>query len=260
MDARAIGIALCLAGAVVGGAQAFAADPELEAVRRELRDLRTILEHQQTLLNELKAALARVEQTMAQTGRRKAAVPREIVVSVEGQPFKGRADAPVTMVEFSDFQCPYCGRFARDVLPGVQRELIETGKLKYVYRDYPLASHAQAKPAAQAANCAGQQGQFWAMHDWLFAHQAEINAALLRGAGAELGLDVAAYQACIDGGATQADIDRDVRDGINAGVRGTPAFLIGRTGPNHTVTGELATGVQPLEAIRARVEALMAEK
>lgn len=249
---------ICVALLAVGGGPGFvhAAESELEALRRDVRELRTMLEAQQAILNELKSGLARLETTAAQ-GRRRAPEPaREVTVSVEGQPFKGRPDAPVTVVEFSDFQCPYCGRFFRDVLPAVERELIATGKVKFVYRDYPLPSHAHARRAAYAAGCAGRQGKFWPMHDWLFVHQTELGAAAVKKAGGEVGLDAAAYEACLQAEGPKAEVDRDFRDGQKAGLRGTPSFVIGRTTPDQTVTGQMVMGSQSLESLRAQVDAL----
>jgi protein-disulfide isomerase len=252
---------ICVALLVLGAnpPSAHAAESELEALRRDVRELRMMLEAQQAILHELKRSLNRLEQTGVQATRRVPEPAREVTISVEGRPFKGRPDAPVTAVEFSDYQCPYCGRFFSDVLPAVERELIATGKLKLVYRDYPLPSHAHARGAAYAAGCAAQQGKFWAMHDWLFAHTTELDAAALKKAGVEVGLDGAAYEACLQAEGPKADVDRDVRDGVKAGLRGTPSFVVGRTMPDQTVTGEMVTGVQSLESLRAKVNALIDE-
>ncbi len=249
---RAIIAGICVVLSVVAARPAVvhAAESEVEALRREVRELRAMLDAQQTLLVEMKNRLTRLEQTVAQGQR------REVTVSVEGQPFKGRPDAPVTLVEFSDYQCPYCGAFFSEVLPAVERELIATGKLKFVYRDYPLLSHAYARGAAYAAGCAAQQDKFWTMHNWLFSHQTELDAAAFKKAGSEIGLDALAYEACLQAEGPKAEVDRDVRDGVKAGLRGTPSFVVGRTMPDQTVTGEMVTGVQSLESLRAKVDAL----
>ena len=235
-----------------GLVQAQTVPSELEALRREVQSLRALVNAQQAAIAELKAAMARLEQAAAQRSE----APREIMVSIDGQPFRGRVDAPVTLVEFSDFECQFCAKFFRDVLPAVERELIATGKVKMVYRDFPLPNHPYAEEAAYAGICADQQHQFWAMHDRMFANQRALDPTSLRGYAKGLGLDTAAFETCMQSDGPKADIERDKRDGVAAGVRGTPAFLIGRTGPGTTVTGELVIGVQSLDAIRAKVEAL----
>lgn len=235
-----------------GLVQAQAAPSDLEALRREVQSLRALVNAQQGTIAELKAAMARLEQAVAQ----RSDAPREVTVSIDGQPVRGRPDAPVTVVEFSDFECPFCARFARDVFPAVDRELIATGRVKLIYRDFPLPIHPYAEEAAYAGICADQQGKFWAMHDRMFADQRALDPTSLRQHAKDLGLDSAAFETCMQSDGPKADIERDKRDGVAAGVRGTPAFLIGRTGPGTTVTGELVIGVQSLEAIRAKVEAL----
>lgn len=234
--------------------------PNLEEIRQELAQVLEALEEQRAAIADLRDAVERLEQASrgAQTRRGRQEAPRVVTVSTVDQPFKGRSDAPVTLVEFSDFQCPYCGRFFRDALPAVERDLIASGKVRFVYRHFPLPTHAHARAAAHAAVCAKRQGKFWEMHDWLFANQATLDASALARAGRDLGLDVVAYDACRDSADVKAEVESDVRDGVKAGVRGTPAFVIGRTEPGGTVTGEMAIGVQSSDGLRAKVEALTA--
>src|SRR6266849_1457871 len=97
-------------------------------------------------------------------------------INVTGEPFKGAANAKVALIEFSDFQCPFCGRYDKDTYPQLLKDYVDTGKVKYVWRDYPLDFHRNAEKAAEAARCAGEQGRFWEMHDRLFANQQTIAA------------------------------------------------------------------------------------
>ncbi|MFQ5945764.1 MAG: DsbA family protein, partial [Anaerolineae bacterium] len=120
-------------------------------------------------------------------------------------PAKGAADAPVTIVEFSDFQCPACGAFAATVLPTLEAAYVDTGQVRIIFRDFPLIQHEQAGLAAQAGACSHEQGLFWQMHDLIFARQTEwagqTNAAdLFRGYASLVGLDVDAFGACLDSG------------------------------------------------------------
>jgi protein-disulfide isomerase len=252
--------AICVAVLVPAGGTRGQPASDLEGLRQELERVRAALDEQRAALAELKDAVERLEQASkaAQERRGRAEQPRVVTVSTEDRPFKGHLKAPVTLVEFSDFQCPYCARFFHEALPALERELIATGKVRFVYRHFPLPVHTQARVAAQAATCAQRQGKFWEMHDWLFANQAALDGSAFARAGRDLALDVAAYDACRESPEVKAEVERDVRDAVKAGVRGTPAFVIGRSEPNGTVTGEVAIGVHSIEAIRAQVEALTA--
>src|SRR3989338_199678 len=99
------------------------------------------------------------------------ALPARIKASADDDPFKGSKDAPVTIIEFSDYQCPYCARFDQQTLPALTDNYINTGKVKFVYRDFPLAFHKNAQKASEASECADEQGKFWEMHDKIFENQ-----------------------------------------------------------------------------------------
>jgi protein-disulfide isomerase len=161
-------------------------------------------------------------------------------VSVDGAPFKGPATAPVTIVEFSDFHCPFCKR----VLPTLgQLESQYGDKVKLVFRDYPIDNlHPAARKAHEAARCAHDQGKFWAYHDALFAKAPKASLEQLKTSAQEVGLDVVAFEQCFNSGTYQAAVQRDVEEGTRIGVTGTPAFFI---------NGRLVSGAQPLESFVA---------
>lgn len=230
------------------------------ALRQELDQLRADVEKQRAAIAELRETVERLQQERraAQQRRARTDQPRVVTVNTDHRPSKGHLEAPLTLVEFSDFQCPYCSRFFRDVLPALERELIATGKVRFVYRHYPLPTHSHARGAAQAAICAHRQGKFWEMHDWLFANQTALNESAFDRAGRDLELDAAAYDACRESPEVKAEVEQDVRDAVQAGVRGTPAFVLGRSEANGTVSGEVAVGVYSIEEIREQVEALTA--
>lgn len=157
-------------------------------------------------------------------------------VSIEGAPFRGAAEAPVTIVEFSEFQCPFCSR-----VQGTLKQLLERypGKVKLVYRDFPLDSlHPKARLAAEAARCAKDQEKFWEYHDKLFTHFPQAAPDDLKQYAAQLGLDGAKFDSCLSGGVHKAAVQRDFDEGTRLGVTGTPAFFI---------NGRVLTGAQPLE-------------
>lgn len=167
-------------------------------------------------------------------------------VDISKNYFKGEEDAPVTMIEFSDFQCPFCGRFFAQTLPLIEEQYIKTGKVKFVYKDFPLESiHPMALPAALAARCAGEQGKFWEYHDMIFENQALLSDASLRQWASNLGLNTANFNSCLDSQKYLSEIRQDLQEGDAAGVRGTPGFL---------VNGQLISGAQPFSAFQQAIE------
>jgi protein-disulfide isomerase len=173
-------------------------------------------------------------------------------------PALGRPDAPVTIVEFSDYQCPFCQRFAATTLPLLRKDYIDAGKVRYVFRDYPLAQlHPNARPAAEAAHCAGEQGKYWEMHDVLFQNQQALNPSQLAEHARSIGLDGATFQRCLSSGRNAKRIDRGLADGAAAGVQGTPGFVIGLTKAGDTVEGTPIRGALPLETFRQIINQLL---
>ena len=145
-------------------------------------------------------------------------------VAVEGSPSEGPKDALVTLVEFSDFQCPYCAR----IQPTLKRIKDTYGeKLRFVFRQFPLNSiHPQAQKAAEASLCANDQGRFWEMHDKLFETDTSLKIDDIRGRATSLELNLEEFNQCLDSGKYAAVVQQDVVDGVKAGVTGTPALFI----------------------------------
>lgn len=148
---------------------------------------------------------------------------KRVEVSVDDDPFVGPKEAPVTVVEFSDYQCPFCGR-ARSTV----KQMTETykDKVKYVFRDFPLSFHQDAFAAHVAANCAGEQGKYWEFNAKLFAQQKALKVESLKSYAQELGLDTKTFNDCLDSNKYAEEVKKDMDDGIKAGVNGTPAFFI----------------------------------
>lgn len=163
---------------------------------------------------------------------------------------KGDLDAPVTMVEWSDFECPFCGRFYSGAYKQIVSEYVDTGKVRFVYRDFPLSFHPQAQKAAEAAECAGEQGKFYEMHDLLFEKGVSGGVASFKTYASEIKLDTAKFNTCLDDGKMAAEVKKDMADGAAAGVTGTPGFII---------NGKLVSGAQPFEAFKAIIDAELAK-
>ena len=149
---------------------------------------------------------------------------------VDDDPFLGDDNAPVTIVEFSDFQCPYCSRFRDQTFDLIKENYIDTGKVRFVYRDFPLSSiHPMAQKAAEASECADEQDKFWEYHDKLFAGQSSFSVDSFKQWAKDLGLDATKFNSCLDSGKYTNEVKSDLADATASGGSGTPYFLIGNT-------------------------------
>jgi protein-disulfide isomerase len=176
-------------------------------------------------------------------------------VSIEGAYTMGSKDAPLTMVEFTDFQCPFCQRFHVQTFADLKKNYIDTGKLRFVSRDLPLDFHPNALQAAQAGRCAGEQGQFWAMRDRMNANPEKLDMASLAEYALDLKLNVANFRSCIDSGKYKNAIRSDSQTAEKIGANGTPSFVLGKSTPDG-VDGELIIGALPYEVFDQKLKAL----
>lgn len=170
-------------------------------------------------------------------------------LSAEGNYFKGDEDAPVTLYEFSDYQCPFCARFFSGTLPQIEEGYIKTGKVKLVFKDFPLDSlHPEATPAALAARCAGDQGKFWEFHDKIFENQQLLSSAAYSTWAQELGLDVSTFGNCFSTRKHLPAVRKDMLEGQQAGIQGTPGFV---------VDGQVISGAQPYPVFQQAIESAL---
>jgi protein-disulfide isomerase len=151
--------------------------------------------------------------------------------TADGYWYKGQADAPVTVTVFGDFQCPSCYQAFQRIEPNIDQNYVDTGKIKFVFHDFPLPMHPNAVPAALAARAAGAQGKFWAMHDLLYARQSEWSGSgdamkFFKTYAGELGLDQAAFDSAVDNKTYAPAIDAAVADGNKQGINATPTYLV----------------------------------
>lgn len=163
-------------------------------------------------------------------------------VSADDDPYKGPKDAPITLIEFSEFQCPYCKR-ARPVISQILKEY--DGKVRYVFRDFPLGFHNQAKGAANAANCANDQGKYWAFNEQLWATQGSHSPEQLDKIAEDLDLKMDEFKKCVDSKKYYSEIAKDQKEGSDAGVGGTPAYFI---------NGIFLSGAQPFESFKEVID------
>ncbi|MYC82575.1 MAG: thioredoxin domain-containing protein [Acidobacteria bacterium] len=182
-------------------------------------------------------------------------------INIRGLPFMGSAEAKVTMIEFSDYQCFFCRRHDRQVAPRIVEDYVESGRVKYVFADFPLASHAGASKAAQAAHCAGDQGKYWEMNDLLFRHPQSLTSGTLKAFGSSLELDNQVLLDCVESGKYAQKVRDGLSQGKRVGVRGTPSFFFGltdKTQPTIRVRKTL-TGAHPYPAFQRLIENLLAQ-
>lgn len=176
------------------------------------------------------------------SGQPQVAGARVEVSTSPDDPVRGNPQAPVTIVEFSDFQCPFCAR----VEPTLKQILKDyQDQVRLFYKDFPLPIHQNAQNAALAALCAKEQEKFWEYHDKLFENQEKLGVLDLKRYAQELGLATTQFNSCFESKKYQAQIDQDIKDGQAAGVQGTPAFFI---------NGRLISGAQPFENFKAIIE------
>ncbi len=168
--------------------------------------------------------------------------PRAVVAIPEGTPSRGPVSAPIVLVEYTDYQCPYCSR-AQPTIDAVMERY--DGQVRHVFKNLPLPMHQQAQLAGEAALCAQDQGKFWEFHDWLFENQRTMNRESMITEAGELGMNADLFTACISDGTYQAKVDADMKEARGFGITGTPGFMI---------NGRVLTGAQPLEAFEAIID------
>lgn len=182
----------------------------------------------------------------------------DLHTSVSPNSRRGRG-AHIVLVEFSDFQCPYCGRYARDTFPQLAEEYIDRGVIDYVFRSFPLGFHALAAKAAEAVECAGEQHKYWEMHDRLFADQQQLTTAFLERHANAIGLNEQAFRLCL-GGQMALRVAADQSEGARLGVTATPTFLLGTMEANGGLRlRRRIAGAQPYRVFKAAIDSIVRE-
>lgn len=253
---RTAALALCLivAAALPSAAQQTS---ELAEIRAKLAALEAAQQAMAKDVAEIKAILLAITRPAAPPPGPLTDV--NVTVAVDGRPSQGRPDAKVVLVEFSDFQCPFCGRYSRETYPQIVKEYVESGAVKYVFRHFPIEQlHPQAKGAAQAAECAAAQGKFWPVHARLFGNQNALALSSLPQVVAGLGLNDASFRPCLNAPLLTA-VTADLDAGAKLGITGTPTFFIGTMQPDGTVRAvKRVIGAVPFATFKAALDAVLA--
>jgi protein-disulfide isomerase len=227
--------ALALAVVVPLGAERGISKKQADEILDELRQIRQLLEKQANSAPPDRPLRARV--------------------AVAGAYALGPVDAPITMVEFTDFQCPFCQRFYASTFGELKKNYIDTGKVRFVSRDLPLEFHPNAMQAALAGRCAGEQGRFWPMRDRMGSNPEQLDLNHLIRYAAELKLDLAKFHSCVTSAKYKDAVEKDVQEALRIGASGTPSFVIGKTEPDG-VDGELIIGAMPYQLFDEKLKEL----
>lgn len=216
----------------------------------------TLQQQNDEILRELRAIRMLLERLTTPQQQAQAPPATARITNLAGYSL-GKADAPLTMVEFTDLQCPYCRHFVLTSFDEIKKNWIDTGKLRFVTRDFPITDlHAQAMPAARAARCAGEQGKFWEMRIALLRNANLLSPAYISATASDLKLDAKAFAACTASTRFDADIQSDMQEGARLNLAGTPTFVIGRTA-NGSIEGPLVVGALPYAQFDAKLRQLM---
>jgi len=208
--------------------------------------------------SELDSAVAKLEAKIANIQTLSGQPSQPIKISLDDDPVRGNPDAPITILEFSDFQCPFCARFHQQTLPSIIEEYIDSGKVKLVYRDFPIQSiHPNALPAAVAAECANEQGMYWQYHDTLFEKQnawakLDTGSALSEFSqyASNMGLEKDQFDSCLGSGKYLQEVQHDLSDGRDYDITGTPGFFIG----NEQIGFVKIDGAQPFDSFKKVID------
>jgi len=214
---------------------------QADEILNELRQIRQLLQQQNT-----KAAPAPAPEPP----------PQRAKVSVDGLPMLGVKTAPITIVEFTDYQCPFCQRFHLTTFSEIKKNYIDTGKVRFFSRDMPLDFHPNAMRAAQAARCAQEQGKYWQLRDIMGANPNNLDLdGILRFATVDLKMDGPALRTCIESDKYKAAVQTDTMEAMKIGAQGTPTFIVGKTTPEG-VEGEIMMGALPFPLFDEKLKAL----
>lgn len=220
---------------------------QADAILQELKQIRQLLEKMQST-----AALPGAVQPAAPS------VPDKVSMAMASGWYSiGREDAPVTMVEFADYQCPYCKRFHTDTFAEIKKNYIDTGKVRFISRDLPLDFHPNALKAAQAAHCAGDQGKFWEMRDALISHAEDLGHDSIVKYASGISLNITAFSSCLDGEKYKALLQKEIADAGNLAISGTPTFVLGKVSGDKLI-GQRIVGAMPYSAFEGEIKKSLA--
>jgi len=226
-------------------------------------DVQALTAKQQQILDQLGEIKKLLEKNNAAAANPSDGLQLPETINTEGNPSEGQSSAHVGIIELTDFQCPFCGRFMSQAYPKIFSDYVSTGKIRFLYRDLPLTSiHPWAQPAAVAAHCAGEQGKFWEMHNSLFANQQSLKPPDIADRATKLGLDMTKFNECINSKRYDEIISTSVKGAERMNVNGTPTFLLGTFKDNGSVMKieKSIVGAYPFEKFQSDLDELLKQQ
>lgn len=237
-----------------------AMQPPMEVAKDNDQEISKKLTEMSNQITALSADVGTIKQTLLalQKGTQGPPPPPPVSqVELDDDPVRGDPNAKVAIVEFSDYECPFCGRFHAQTLPSLKKDYIDTGKVQYIFRDFPLDFHPNAISASVAANCAGEQNAYWAMHDSLFVNQKRLGKALYAELAKTLKLKSAPFDACLKEAKQAKEVASDFAYGQSVGIEGTPTFFIGRIDGKKLVDVKQIVGAESPAVFAQAIESLL---
>jgi protein-disulfide isomerase len=210
---------------------------------------------------QTRSELSGLREAQRQMAADLAALRERPVIDVNGAPALGADDAVVTLIEYSDYECPFCIRHFTTTMPLIEEAFIRTGQIRYVFRDLPIAQlHPGAGRAHEAGRCAAEQGRFWPLHTRLFSAPGTHTDEALEAHASAAGLDLTAFRSCLSSGRTRTDVERSVADAASLGANGTPSFFLGirDVSTNQVEILQAVRGAQPFEVFEKAIAAVAA--
>jgi protein-disulfide isomerase len=209
---------------------------QADEILKELKAIHQLLDHQRAMPDHISPPSDKV-----------------LMNVVAGWYSLGRDDAPVTVVEFADYQCPFCRKFHSETFADLKKNYIDTGKIRFVSRDLPLDFHANASISAMAARCAGEQNKFWEMRDLMLVGDTDLSSAALFNYARQIDLDEVAFGSCVSANKYTDAIQKDIADAGALGIRGTPTFVVGKTAKDQ-IAGIRIAGAVPYSVFEAAIK------
>ncbi len=210
------------------------------------------------ILNELKQIRQLLEKQQKPAAPQAApAAPERVRLKIGKEFALGKSDAPLVLLEYTDYQCPFCNRFYTTTFPELKKQYVDTGKMRFVSRDYPLDFHPHSMKAAQATRCAGEQDKFWQLKDALMNNYSRLTPELITSLARDTSLDMAKFQACMDAGRYLPEIKEGIAAAQSVGINGTPSFVLGKVTGEY-LEGYRIIGAQPYAAFDAVAKEILA--
>lgn len=224
-----------------------------EEVLKQLSELRQEMKGLKEEVRALKDSLANQPVAAPKQGA------KSVSINIANSPFIGDKSAEIAIVEFSDYQCPYCQRHFKQTLPEIEKNYIETGKVRYVMKQFPLGFHAKARDASIAALCVEKlkPGKYIKAHEAIFGGEVSLDSASYQAFAKSLGIKSSKYDSCLNDKKIASIVDQDMAEGESVGVSGTPAFLIGKIKNGKVVDGRLITGARPYSSFSRALDDLL---